>query len=191
MYFNNKGSILIFTLIIFSIISMITMMCIGLNYSNKRSYNLEYKETKMIENALSGIEVAGSNILKEVKINLENANSEEDFKNYFLGNNFSNKVCDMSQIDLSNVNVNITSGPKFENNEYCTFKITSSSHENSYFKKFQANVKIKNPFVEYGNNLNYENNSDEVGTDKELNFNEFKKNIDVNGLVTIDDYKEI
>ena len=38
MYYSNKGSVLIFILIVFSIVSTITMMCIGLNYSNSRTY---------------------------------------------------------------------------------------------------------------------------------------------------------
>lgn len=191
MYSNNKGSILIFTLIIFSIISMITMMCIGLNYSNKTIFNLEYKEMKMIEDALSGIEVANSNILKEVSTSLNNANNEDEFKDYFLGNDFSNNVRDMSEISLDNVEIEITSNRKFDEEGICKFKITSTFYENSYTRKFQANAEIKNPFLRYENNVNNEDNGQESDLDKENYFNEIKESIDINGLVRVYNYKEI
>ena len=52
MYYNNKGSILIYILIVFSIVSTITMMCIGLNYSNSNS-NLNYQNLVIKESLLS------------------------------------------------------------------------------------------------------------------------------------------
>ena len=92
MYYSNKGSVLIFILIVFSIVSTITMMCIGLNYSNSRISNLNYKNIVMKESLLSSIELVHSNILKEVSIALENSETEEEFKNYFLGNIFVNNI---------------------------------------------------------------------------------------------------
>lgn len=92
MYYNNKGSVLIFTLIVFSIVSTITMMCIGLNYSNSRISNLNYKSIVMRESLLSSIELVHSNILKEVSIAIENSENQEQFKNYFLGNTFVNNI---------------------------------------------------------------------------------------------------
>ena len=68
MYYSNKGSVLIFILIVFSIVSTITMMCIGLNYSNSRINNLNYQNIVMKESLLSSIELVHSNILKEVSI---------------------------------------------------------------------------------------------------------------------------
>ena len=92
MYYSNKGSVLIFILIVFSIVSTITMMCIGLNYSNSRISNLNYQNIVMKESLLSSIELVHSNILKEVSIALENSETEEEFKNYFLGNIFVNNI---------------------------------------------------------------------------------------------------
>ena len=92
MYYSNKGSVLIFILIVFSIVSTITMMCIGLNYSNSRINNLNYQNIVMKESLLSSIELVHSNILKEVSIALENSETEEEFKNYFLGNIFVNNI---------------------------------------------------------------------------------------------------
>lgn len=204
MYSNNKGSILVFTLIIFSIISMITMMCIGLNYSNKTIYNLEYKETKLVEDALSGIEISSSNIVKEVKQIVTNTNNENEFINYFLGNNFINNIKDMSGIELKGVYIDISSKPTIDENGYCKFKVISTSTEGQYTKKIQVSVVIKNPFSnqeeqnqeeqnqqdEHENNINneiYEMENIEL----ETNIERIRENIDVNELVVIYDYKEI
>ena len=83
MYYSNKGSVLIFILIVFSIVSTITMMCIGLNYSNSRISNLNYQNIVMKESLLSSIELVHSNILKEVSIALENSETEEEFKGIY------------------------------------------------------------------------------------------------------------
>lgn len=177
MYSNNKGSVLIFTLIIFSIVSMVTMMCIGLNYSNETVFRLEYKKTTLIENSLSGIELASNNILNEIKINLDNTNSESEFGSYFLGNNFSNSVCDISNIDISNLKISISQDYPFYTDGVYNFKITSSSSSGNYSKKYQAKVKIKNPFLDYKEDI--------------LEVKPFKDEIKANELLEIYDYKEI
>ena len=195
MYSNNKGSILVFTLIIFSIISMITMMCIGLNYSNKIVYNLEYKKTKLIEEALSGIEISSSNIINEVKQITTNTNSKDEFINYFLGNNFINNIKDMSGIDLNNVYIDVSSKPVVDENGYCKFKVTSISTEGQYTKKIQASVIIKNPFLDEENIINKNEDSEidhEVShVEVETNLDKVVEPIDANEFVVIYDYKEI
>lgn len=199
MYSNNKGSILVFTLIIFSIISMITIMCIGLNYSNKTIYNLEYKEVKLVEDALSGIEISSNNIVKEVKQIITNTNNENEFINYFLGNNFINNVKDMSGIELKSVYIDIPNKPTIDENGYCKFKVVSISTENQYTKKMQVSVIIKNPFSnqeeqnqpeERENNVNNEIDQME-NIESETNIEIIKDNIDISELVIIYDYKEI
>ena len=100
MYLNNKGSVLIFTLIIFSIISTITMMCIGLNYSNKMIYSLEIKETKLIENSLSGIEICSSNIKNEVNKIIFEENDYMGFNEYLLSTCLLSHVLTLTKFNL-------------------------------------------------------------------------------------------
>lgn len=83
MYYSNKGSVLIFILIVFSIVSTITMMCIGLNYSNSRINNLNYQNIVMKESLLSSIELVHSNILKEVSIALKIVKQRKSLKTIF------------------------------------------------------------------------------------------------------------
>lgn len=181
---DNKGTILIFTLMIFSIISIITMMCIGLNYSNNTLFKLEYKRIILKENSESGLEITSSNILKEVENAALTTNSEEEFKDYFLGNNFINKIKDISHSQLKNVSINIPNQPVYENG-VVKFKITSTSTENKYAIQMQASINIKNPYI------------DIVDIDKSkynnqpLNIEEVKANIDYNNILIIYDYKEI
>jgi len=197
MYLNNKGSVLIFTLIIFSIISTITMMCIGLNYSNKMIYNLEIKETKLIENAFSGIELCSSNIKNEVNKIIFEENDYIGFDEYLLSNKFINSISDISNSHLNNVDIQISSNPTVDENGNYNFKITSTSIQDKYKKKYQASVKIKNPFfneqkIKYINSaeLNIDNKQESYINDNH-NIDIINQNIDVKELVIIYDYKEI
>lgn len=175
MHLNNRGSILITTVIIFSIISTICIMCIGLNFSNESIFNLEYKNIKLNENALSGLELSQNNIFKEVDNAIKNSNNKYDFNKYIMDSNFLSNIKDISMSELENVSISTSKKVNLINDEFL-FDIMSSSKENNYNKKYQASVKIINPFIntnsdEYINNLSYQIN--------------FKK------IIIVYDYKEI
>ncbi|MGL6107446.1 hypothetical protein [Romboutsia sp.] len=194
MYFNNsnKGSILIFTLIIFSIISVITMMCIGLNYSNQSLFKLEYEDTILEENALSGLEITKSNILKEVEQTVSNSNNEQEFNNYFLGNNFINNIKNISKTELNNVSINIPNKLIYDENGFLSFSIISTSKEKKYIKQIQGSVKIKNPFYNRVTKNKSEGNTEIINEiNEEANLQNTKANIDYKKLVIVQDYKEI
>jgi len=155
MYYNNKGSVLIFTLIVFSIVSTITMMCIGLNYSNSRISNLNYQNIVMKESLLSSIELVHSNILKEVSIAIENSETEEEFKNYFLGNIFVNNIKNISNSQIQNTTIKIPGKVIYDSNGLITFQIEAIFKQNNYTKKYGASVEIDT-------NLNFSNTSYEI-----------------------------
>ena len=155
MYYSNKGSVLIFILIVFSIVSTITMMCIGLNYSNSRISNLNYQNIVMKESLLSSIELVHSNILKEVSIALENSETEEEFKNYFLGNIFVNNIKNISNSQIQNTTIRIPSKIICDSSGLITFQIESTFKQDNYTKKYRANVEINT-------DLNFFNTSDEI-----------------------------
>ena len=155
MYYNNKGSVLVFVLIVFSIVSTVIMMCIGLNYSNSRINNLNYKNIVMKESLLSVIEIVHSNILKEVNEYLENSETEEEFKNYFLGNTFSNNIKNISNSQIKNITVTIPGKITYSSSGLVTFQIQATFKEDNYTKKYGASVDINT-------NLNFFNSTDEI-----------------------------
>lgn len=177
MYYSNKGSVLIFILIIFSIVSTITMMCIGLNYSNSRISNLNYKNIVMKESLLSSIELVHSNILKEVSIALENSETEEEFKNYFLGNIFPNNIKNISNSQIQNITIKIPGKIIYNSSGLITFQIESAFKQDNYTKKYGASVEINT-------NLNFSNTSNEIEIESETldinDSNDFKDKYDIN-----------
>lgn len=166
MQLNNKGSILITTILIFSIISTICMMCIGLNFSNENIFNLEYKNITLKEESLSGIEIVHSNILKEVDNAIKSTINEEEFNSYFMDLKFTSSIKDISMSNLENVTISVPNKIVIDNN-ILKFNIISTAKDKNYIKKNQASVKIINPFI-------YSNNE-----------------IDKSKLVIVYDYKEI
>lgn len=166
MLSNNKGSILITTILIFSIISTICIMCIGLSFSNEKIFNLEYKNIILTEESLSGIDIVNSNILKEVNYAIKSSSNKDEFNSYFTNLNFINNIKDISMTNLENVTISISNKIIIDDN-ILKFDIVSTAKDKNYLKKNQASVKIINPFIE--------DNTD----------------IDNNKLVTVYNYKEI
>ena len=169
MYYSNKGSVLVFILIIFSIISTIIMMCIGLNYSNSRISNLNYQNIVIKESLLSSIELVHSNILKEVSIAFENSETEEEFKSYFLGNTFINNIKNISNSQIQNITINIPKKIIYDLNGLITFQIESTFKQDNYIKKYIASVEINT-------NLNFFNISDEIEVENETLNNDYFNN---------------
>ena len=164
MQLNDKGSILITTILIFSIISTVCMMCIGLNFSNENIFNLEYKNITLKEESLSGIEIVHSNILREVDNAIKNSINEDEFNNHLMDLNFIRNIKDISMSNLENVAISVSNRIIIDNN-VLKFDIISTSKDRNYIKKNKASVKIINPF----------NNNE----------------LDKSKLVTVYDYKEI
>ncbi len=103
---KNNGSILIMSLITLFIITLICTTCSSLILSNNRISELEYKTEKLKENNLGAIEIIKSNIINEVKYNMENNQTEEEFYNYISKNNhtnFINKAKSISRDYLKNI----------------------------------------------------------------------------------------
>ena len=98
---KNKGSILIMSLITFSIISLFCVTCSGLILSNNRMIDLEYKSEKLKEENLGAIELIRSNIEEELNYIIKNTTKEDEFYNYLTKNNssdFINKARNKSSV---------------------------------------------------------------------------------------------
>lgn len=204
MYYNNKGSILICILIVFSVVSTITMMCIGLNYSNSKISILNYQNLVIEESLLSSIEIVHSNILKEVSIAIENSETEEKFREYFQGNEFKNNIKIISNSKLENITIKIPTNIICDSNGLINFKIESIFKKGNYLKRYSASVKIDTNLGNYkgiesieisDNSINIENEYkfNNVEINEEITFIDNKDKISINpsDLVVVYDYKEI
>ncbi len=194
MYYNNKGSILICILIVFSVVSTITMMCIGLNYSNSKISILNYQNLVIEESLLSSIEIVHSNILKEVSIAIENSETEEKFKEYFQGNEFKNNIKIISNSKLENITIKIPTNIICDSNGLITFKIESIFKKDNYLKGYSASVKIDTNLDNYKKVeeiVIWDNNIDIEDEYYENINNKDKISINPSDLVVVYDYKEI
>ena len=125
---RSKGSILITSLMVFTIVTMTCITCSGLILSNNRIFKLDYENEVLKQGNLGIIEIVHSNILNELKNALSNTNNEDEFYNYFTVNNsrnFINKVKDISGSDFSSGEVSITFDEKYSSKEYLNYKIQS------------------------------------------------------------------
>lgn len=146
MLHNNKGSILVTSLIFFTIIINVCLSCIEIISSNNKYFKSQYEHTKMKELAISGIEVTKSNILQEAKYAIENFDEESAFNEYFLGNT-RDIIGEVSGAGLENVRVNISKRATLDSEGDINFVIESLCKENNYSKRVKADVKILNPWT--------------------------------------------
>lgn len=195
---RSKGSILITSLMVFTIVTMTCITCSGLILSNNRIFKLDYENEVLKQGNLGIIEIVHSNILNELKNALSNTNNEDEFYNYFTVNNsrnFINKVKDISGSDFSSGEVSITFDEKYSSKEYLHYKILTKYKVNNYDKYARVCFKIKNPW--YNSNIENEetNNEDlneaiEIDNDINLESNEQDIKIDEKDIVIFYNYEE-
>ena len=195
---KSKGSILIMSIIIFSIISLICITCSSLILSNNRISELEYKTEKLKEENLGVIELIYSNMLKEVKYAMENTKTEDEFYDYLTKNNsgiFINKVKKIENTRLTSRTVNMAYNNKLSTKEYIHYKISTKSKINNHDKYTLISVKIKNPWFgkinESSEKLNMDEQEDLL---MEANFENIEDNeiteINEGDLITFYNYEE-
>lgn len=146
---KSKGSILIISIIIFSIISLICITCSSLILSNNRISELEYKTEKLREENFGVIELIYSNILKEVKDATEKTETEDEFYEYLTKNNsgiFINKVKQIENPGSTIRTIDMAYNNNLSTKEYIHYKISTKSKIDNYDKYALINVKIKNPW---------------------------------------------
>ncbi|MFI3209820.1 MAG: hypothetical protein R3Y64_02010 [Peptostreptococcaceae bacterium] len=142
MFTNNRGSILLFSTIIFTVISVMTIMIVNINKSFDEVMNLEYSEFYLQEEALNSIELSISQIASIIDNKLLTINSEEEFNEYFTSQEFIDTINykgDKITIDLSRVN-----------KDDLEYDIFSKYQNNGAYKSFNSNIKINNPFITTG-----------------------------------------
>lgn len=148
---KNKGSVLIISVVVFSIITTVCMSCAGLILSNSRIYKLDYMNEKLKEGNIGIIEIIRSNILKEVKIAIDNTNNRNEFYSYMTKNNsreFINKIKNISDSSVNNSEVTISYNTSSSNKDYMHYTISAKYIIKNYDKYVVAKFKIKNPWNE-------------------------------------------
>ena len=176
---KNKGSILIMSIITFSMISLICITCSSLILSNSRIGVLEYKTEKLREANIGVIEIIYSNMLKEVQYAIENTNTVDEFYKYLTKNNsaiFINKVKKIDNLGSMNSTINMGYNNSFSTKQYIHYKISIKTKIDNYDKYALISAKIKNPWFSKVHNSSPELNKNlSMGIDCE--------NIDNNEIV--------
>lgn len=189
---KNKGSILIMTLITFSIISLLCITCSSLILSNNRIYELEYKTEQLKEVNLGVIELIKSNMIEEVNYAIKISETKDEFYNYLTENNhknFINKVKDINKSNLKNILIEVVYNSELSTKEFLHYKISVKSKINNYEKYTLVKVKIKNPLDEKTEEVSQK----ESETEKEAVKEEYPKDdIEINeyDLITFYNYEE-
>lgn len=188
---KNNGSILIMTLMVFTIVSIICVSCASLILSNSRINKLDYENEVLKQGNLGVIEIVKSNILQEVNNAIENTKTEDEFYEYFTTNNVISKIGDISLSNISDAEVTITNDSTLSNKEVIRYKILTKNKINNYDKYIRVSVKITNPWykdIKEVDNVE-ENNMDEFLLDDELNNNTLEYS--ESDLVIFYNYEEI
>lgn len=183
---NNKGSVLVFTLMLFSIIMTVCVSCLAMARSNNDYSKLQYEHIKYEELALSGIEITRSNLYTSVKYAIENFDEEDSFEKYFLGNT-RYIIGNISNSGLYNVRVSLKGKVSTDAEGNITFRIESVCKDGKYIERIAANVKIINPWSEY---IDYTENNEKIKGDIDTT-EEHKNDFDQKELVVIYNYEEI
>ena len=178
MLLENKGSILIITLIIFSIISTVCIMCIGLIYTHNNMFELGYKDIQLKEISLSGIEISVSNVLSCVEEAIDISNNEDEFREYFLGNNMIEcikKIKDTSYSSLEELSLKVENNTIYDRGDFFEFDIESNVREKEFLKAIKVRVKIKNPWIgiDIEDYMDKSNNNYKASENNEI-INQFK-----------------
>ncbi len=142
---NNRGSILLFSMIIFTVISVMTITIININRSVDEVMNFEYKEFNLEEQALNGIELAISQVASQIDNKLLVLKSEEEFDSYFSSQEFIESI----NYEGENVEVKLT---KVEG-ENIQYRINSKYVNEGSTKRIYSNIKINNPFTTTGSTI--------------------------------------
>ena len=148
---NNKGSIMIVTLIIFSMISTICITCISLTYSNINIASLELKNLQLKENALGAVEIVYGNIKNEIDNAIDSCSNSQEYISYIKRDNYKSFILnckDISKSDLDNTTVELTNKTPFGEVKNFEFEMKVFAKENNYKKQVKVNIRIKNPWDE-------------------------------------------
>ena len=89
---NNKGSVLVCTLIIFSIVIMISFNEINMTKANSEIIHLEKEEFLLEEKSLSYLELIISNIANQIDSKINLFSNEEEFYDYFTSKSFISSI---------------------------------------------------------------------------------------------------
>lgn len=154
---KQEGSILIFSVIVLSLITLFSATCSALIFSNNKYSKYNYKNIYIEELCLGAIELVYSNAMKEVLIALENNQDFESFKSYFDDEGFIDRVDDV-YIENSKIRCIVDcENNRFESEDGIYYRINSEYNDGQFRKNIFAYLKIVNPFEKNQEDLSSEN----------------------------------
>jgi hypothetical protein len=139
---KQNGSIMIVSLVVFSIIVMISTFTMSwILYHNKIS-KLEKYDYIMREQCLSGVELLKGNIYQTVSQVLENSNTKSQFEQYFLDEKNYKTILDISSSELKNTKI-IKEYFTYLTKGYIFFEVISETKIGTMKKQVYVYVRIK------------------------------------------------
>lgn len=155
---KKSGSIMITTLICFSVISIVCVGCIGIVNSNNEIINVNYNSTVMGYKIKGGLELVHSKVLEEVNSAIQQSLISDDFKsffkNYFLGDNKNHFINNIENINTDNIKINIINDKIYIEDNNIKFDTTCEIKDNDIKKTSKCSFKINLDFDFNEVNLN-------------------------------------
>jgi hypothetical protein len=126
--------------------SLIITTAIALSTTNYSIQNLDYLSTKNFYIAEGGIDIAYGQVIYEVENAVKSSSkSNEEFYNYFLGNNKQNFIISIESIKIDNIRLDIIDNDIYLEENNIKFKISSSYKEGEIEKDISVKFNIAPP----------------------------------------------
>ncbi|CEP47572.1 Uncharacterised protein [[Clostridium] sordellii] len=147
---KRNGSVVVTSLLCFSILSCIFIGCLEIINSNLEIVNTYEIALKLRHDVKSGINLGYSKILEEVNkaiiIAKEYQNQNEKYKEYFLGSNKIEFIKAIEDINIDEISLDIVNNKVYIEANYIRLDIVSKKTEGELEKGARCSFKINLDF---------------------------------------------
>lgn len=147
---KRNGSVVVTSLLCFSILSCIFIGCLEIINSNLEIVNTYEIALKLRHDVRSGINLGYSKILEEVNkaiiIAKEYENQNEKYKEYFLGSNKIEFIKAIEDINIDEISLDIVNNKVYIEDNYIRLDIVSKQTEGELEKGARCSFKINLDF---------------------------------------------
>ncbi|CEN76596.1 Uncharacterised protein [[Clostridium] sordellii] len=147
---KRNGSVVVTSLLCFSILSCIFIGCLEIINSNLEIVNTYEIALKLRHDVKSGINLGYSKILEEVNkaiiIAKEYENQNEKYKEYFIGSNKIEFIKSIEDINIDEISLDIVNNKVYIEDNYIRLDIVSKKTEGELEKGARCSFKINLDF---------------------------------------------
>ncbi|CEK31497.1 hypothetical protein JGS6364_20121 [[Clostridium] sordellii] len=147
---KRNGSVVVTSLLCFSILSCIFIGCLEIINSNLEIVNTYEIALKLRHDVKSGINLGYSKILEEVNkaiiIAKEYENQNEKYKEYFIGSNKIEFIKSIEDINIDEISLDIVNNKVYIEDNYIRLDIVSKKLEGELEKGARCSFKINLDF---------------------------------------------